>query len=126
MTSHRVGRAQLAAALAAPAALTFATTARAADAPFAARASVEQVYVTGADPGAELTLVDRAGQTVATRNVNALGGALFRDVAPGAATVFAGVERRGRCSPADGLDAGRAAEHRRLRREPAGRAATAT
>jgi len=61
----------------------FATTARAADAPFEARGSAEQVYATGADPGAELTLVDGAGQTVATRTVNDLGGALFRNVAPG-------------------------------------------
>src|SRR4051812_48750472 len=54
-----------------------------ADAPFDARGSVEQVYVTGADPGAELSLVDGAGETVATRQVDALGGLLFRDVEPG-------------------------------------------
>ena len=44
--------------------------------------SVEQVAVTGAAPGAQLTLGSRTG-TRATRRAGALGGALFRDVAPG-------------------------------------------
>src|SRR4051794_41345884 len=50
---------------------------------FTAHGSVEQVYVTGADPGAKLSLVDRRGHTTATQQVNALGGLLFREVAPG-------------------------------------------
>ena len=50
---------------------------------FTAHGSAEQVYVTGAQPGAELTLIDSAGKTVASRKVGALGGALFRGVKPG-------------------------------------------
>jgi predicted acyl esterase len=55
----------------------------AAEPSFSARGSVEQVYVTGLAPGAELSLLDSAGTTVATRQANALGGLLFREVAPG-------------------------------------------
>jgi predicted acyl esterase len=50
---------------------------------FTARGSVEQVYVTGLAPGAQMTLVNGAGATVATRKANSLGGLLFRNVAPG-------------------------------------------
>ena len=50
---------------------------------FSAHGSVEQVYVTGADPGEQLSLVDGGGATGSTRAVNSLGGALFRNVAPG-------------------------------------------
>ena len=50
---------------------------------FSAHGSVEQVYVTGAIPGEQLALVDNADSTVSTREVNSLGGALFRDVTPG-------------------------------------------
>jgi predicted acyl esterase len=57
--------------------------ASAADAAFSAHGSVEQVYVTGATAGEQLTLLDGSGATVATRTVNDLGGALFRDVTPG-------------------------------------------
>jgi predicted acyl esterase len=60
-----------------------AAGAQAATSTLDARGSAEQVDVTGADPGAQLTLVDGAGATVATHTVNALGGALFRRVAPG-------------------------------------------
>src|SRR4051794_916395 len=52
-------------------------------APFNAHGSVEQVYVTDATPGDQLTLVDSTGATVATHQVNSLGGALFRNVTPG-------------------------------------------
>jgi len=50
---------------------------------FTAHGSVQQVYVRGATPATQLTLVNGAGQTVATRTANSLGGALFRDVPPG-------------------------------------------
>jgi predicted acyl esterase len=48
-----------------------------------ARGSDEQVYVTGAKPGATLGLYNAKGQRVATQPVNYLGGALFRTVKPG-------------------------------------------
>ena len=51
---------------------------------FTARGSVEQVYVTGATPGAQLSLLNGAGKTIATRPVNSLGGVLFRNVPPAA------------------------------------------
>jgi uncharacterized protein len=57
--------------------------ANAAEPSFSARGSVEQVYVTGAMPGEQLSLVDSAGSTVSTRTVNSLGGALFRSITPG-------------------------------------------
>ena len=60
-----------------------AGAARAAQPKFSAHGSVEQVYVTGANPGDQLTLVDSSGATVATHQVNDLGGALFRNVTPG-------------------------------------------
>ena len=84
MRGHRVGSISLATALAALA-ITFGCVAGAgaATSSLDARGSAEQVAVTGADPGATLTLVDGGGQTVATREVNDLGGALFRDVTPG-------------------------------------------
>jgi uncharacterized protein len=50
---------------------------------FTARGSVEQVYATHLPPGAQVSLLDAAGQTVATRNANNLGGTLFRNVTPG-------------------------------------------
>jgi uncharacterized protein len=54
-----------------------------AQATFSAHGSVEQVYVTGLAPGAEMSLLDSAGTTIATRQASALGGLLFRDVPPG-------------------------------------------
>jgi len=54
-----------------------------ADPAFEARGSVEQVYATGLEPGAAVTLLDSGGQTVATRTANELGGTLFRNVSPG-------------------------------------------
>src|SRR4051812_1040775 len=63
------------------AALLFAGTAQAS---FSARGSVEQVYVTGLDGGAQVSLLDRAGRKVAAQRADALGGLLFRDVRPGA------------------------------------------
>ena len=58
------------------------TTARAA-ADFTATGSVEQVYVTGASPGATLALRNANGERVATTTVNRLGGAIFYEVKPG-------------------------------------------
>src|ERR1700759_4225076 len=50
--------------------------------PFNAQGSVEQVYVTGLTSGAQMSLLKKNGETVATQNADALGGLLFRDVAP--------------------------------------------
>ena len=50
---------------------------------FSAHGSVEQVYVTGLAPAAQMSLVNSAGTTVATRQANSLGGLLFRNVTPG-------------------------------------------
>ena len=50
---------------------------------FDARGSVEQIYVTEADPGSRLALVDAGGRTIRAKRVNDLGGLLFRGVRPG-------------------------------------------
>jgi predicted acyl esterase len=50
---------------------------------FVARGSVEQVYVTGAQSGHRLKLVDRKGKVVDTQRVQSLGGVVFRHVKPG-------------------------------------------
>jgi uncharacterized protein len=47
------------------------------------RGSVEQVYATGLAPNTQMSLLNSAGTTVATRKANSLGGLLFRNVAPG-------------------------------------------
>jgi predicted acyl esterase len=60
-------------------ALVFASSASAA---VDARGSTEQVDVTGLTPNAPVSLLD-SDTVVQTRNANFLGGALFRDVAPG-------------------------------------------
>jgi uncharacterized protein len=57
----------------------FSGAASAAEPSFSAHGSVEQVYVTGATPGEELSLVDSAGSTAETKTVNSLGGLLFRN-----------------------------------------------
>ena len=54
-----------------------------AQAAFSVRGSVEQVYVTGLAPGAEMSLLDSAGTTIATRQASERGGLLFREVPPG-------------------------------------------
>jgi len=46
--------------------------------------SVRQVYVTGAEPGAGLELLDQDAQPVAHGMADAAGSVLFRDVTPGA------------------------------------------
>src|SRR3954467_12494260 len=76
-------------------ALVFASPASAAS--FEARGSTEQVDVTGLpatdDPGdAQVSLLDSSDNVVQTRNANFLGGALFRNVAPGDYTVTSGGE----------------------------------
>jgi uncharacterized protein len=50
---------------------------------FDAHGSVEQVYATGLQPGAAVSLRDAAGEEVASRSAGQLGGVLFREVAPG-------------------------------------------
>lgn len=54
-----------------------------ADAALTVRGSVEQVQVTGAQPNARITLVDRRGERVEARRANRLGGAVFREITPG-------------------------------------------
>src|SRR4051794_28277232 len=58
-------------------------SASAADPPFSAHGSVEQVYVTGLAPNEQKSLVNGAGTTVATQQADPQGGLLFRNVAPG-------------------------------------------
>jgi predicted acyl esterase len=50
---------------------------------FGARGSVEQVYVTGLAPSAQMSLLRSNGETVSTQSADPLGGLLFRNVAPG-------------------------------------------
>src|SRR5262249_9172173 len=50
---------------------------------FSAHGSVEQVYVTGLAPGAQMSLLRSNGTTVSTQTADSLGGLLFRSVAPG-------------------------------------------
>ena len=54
-----------------------------AQAAFTAHGSVEQVYVTHLAPGAEMSLLDREGRTIATKRATGQGGLLFRHVPPG-------------------------------------------
>jgi predicted acyl esterase len=49
---------------------------------FTAQGSAEQVYVTGAAPEAQMSLLNSKGATVYTQNADSLGGALFRSVKP--------------------------------------------
>jgi predicted acyl esterase len=55
----------------------------AAAASFDAHGSVEQVYATGLNPGARVSLYDSGGAVVETKNADNLGGILFRNVTPG-------------------------------------------
>jgi len=48
-----------------------------------AKGSVEQVYATGLQPGAKMTLFDRKGDAVGTESASDEGGVLFRRVKPG-------------------------------------------
>ena len=78
--SRRRRRARIgaAAALAATFWLVAATTASA----FSPHGSVEQVYVTGLAPSAQMSLLRSNGETVSTQSADSLGGLLFRNVAP--------------------------------------------
>src|SRR2546426_1019375 len=64
-------------------AVMFVTAAAGAQASFNAHGSVGQVYVTNLAPGAQMSLSNSAGRTIATRRADAQGGLLFRDVPPG-------------------------------------------
>ena len=50
---------------------------------FVAQGSAEQVYVTGAAPGARMALLNRSGHQVATKAADSLGGLIFYGVPPG-------------------------------------------
>jgi uncharacterized protein len=64
-------------------AFTFMTGVGAANASFSARGSVKQVYVTHLSPGAQASLLNGAGGTLATKRADGQGGLLFRNVTPG-------------------------------------------
>jgi predicted acyl esterase len=64
-------------------AFAFLTGAAAVEASFSAHGSVKQVYVTDLDPGAQMSLLTRAGRTIATKQADPQGGLLFRNVRPG-------------------------------------------
>jgi predicted acyl esterase len=49
----------------------------------AVHGSVNQVYVTGAQPGTSLRLIDRTGKRISTKPVGSLGGVVFRGVPAG-------------------------------------------
>ena len=66
-------------------AFAFASTAVAAAKLGTVGGSAEQVYLTGATPGAKLTLVNRRGRVVQVKRVDRLGALIFRNVAPGRA-----------------------------------------
>ena len=107
-------------------AFAFVTGAGAAEASFSAHGSVEQVYVTGLAPGAQMSLLNRRGRTVATKRADALGGLLFRNVRPGTGYRVRPSGGGAEVGAADGaLDAVGAAEHGRLQPDDPVRAATA-
>ena len=56
---------------------------------FSAHGSVQQVYVTGLGSGAEMSLVNRHGQTIATQRANGLGACSFAMCRPGTDTASA-------------------------------------
>jgi uncharacterized protein len=63
-------------------AIAFMAGAAAAQA-FSAHGSVRQVYVTQVGPGAQMSLLNPQGVTIATKRADAQGGLLFRNVTPG-------------------------------------------
>src|SRR3954471_4891540 len=58
-------------------------TAATASAAVTVKGSIEQVYVTGLTAGQQMSLINSAGTTVATRKASSLGGIVFRKVTPG-------------------------------------------
>src|SRR5436190_6784535 len=64
-------------------AIALMSGASAAHASFSAHGSVEQVYVTHLDAGAQMSLLNREGRTIATKRADTQGGLLFRNVPPG-------------------------------------------
>src|ERR671922_2147113 len=64
-------------------AIAFLSAAGAAQASFSAHGSVEQVYVTHLAGGAQMSLLDPNGNTIRTKQADAEGGLLFRNVPPG-------------------------------------------
>src|SRR4249919_2407354 len=50
---------------------------------FSAHGSVRQVYATQVGPGAQMSLLNGQGGTIATKRADAQGGILFRNVTPG-------------------------------------------
>jgi hypothetical protein len=79
--SGRIAAGRLVVGMAVLVAALFSMTGSAAA--FTAHGSVGQVYVTGLNSGAQMTLLDSRGRAVATRKASALGGLVFRDVKPG-------------------------------------------
>jgi predicted acyl esterase len=75
-------RARLGAAVTLATAVVWLVAAASASA-FSAQGSVEQVYVTGLAPGAQMSLLRSNGETVSTQTADSLGGLLFRGVTAG-------------------------------------------
>ena len=50
---------------------------------FTARGSARQVYATGLEPGARVTLLNSSGRRIREKRATAQGGVLFRNVTPG-------------------------------------------
>jgi uncharacterized protein len=69
-------------AVATLAAAAVCLVAAAAASAFSAHGSVEQLYVTGLAPSAQMSLLRSNGETVSTQTADSLGGLLFRHVAP--------------------------------------------
>lgn len=72
----RIGVAFVLLALATSAAMAASASA------FSAQGSVEQLYVTGLSPNAQMSLLSKSGATVSTQSADSLGGLLFREVKP--------------------------------------------
>jgi uncharacterized protein len=77
----------------------WSTNAGAAPLDVSARGSVEQVAITGADPGAALELIDRGSRIVARGEADAAGALLLRDVAPGAGYRVVAADSEARSAP---------------------------
>ena len=80
---RNLGRMAVATSAAALAIVCLVPTAASAANNLGIHGSVNQVYVTGAQPGTSLRLIDRKGKKVATKPVGSLGGVVFRRVPAG-------------------------------------------